>query len=135
MLVPPADLVARAKATIKECSVADVHGCLDRDTLVIDIREPAEFQRGHIPGAILLPRGLLEFEIHGQVQRLCVDASSDPAEQEILLYCGTGGRSALAAESLAQLGYKNVKSMAGGIVAWTQAGLPIQSPTEVRAAP
>ena len=129
MLVPPADLVARAKATIKECSVTDVHSCLDQETLVIDIREPAEFQRGHLPGALLLPRGMLEFEIHGLVERICADRNNQPAEQEILLYCGTGGRSALAADSLAQLGYQNVKSMAGGIVAWTQAGLPTLSPT------
>ena len=128
MLVPPSDLVARAKATIKECTVTDVHDCLGQDTLVIDIREPAEFQRGHLPGALLLPRGLLEFEIHGLVERVCASQNSHPAEQEILLYCGTGGRSALAAESLAQLGYKNVKSMAGGIVAWSQAGLPTLSP-------
>lgn len=128
MLVPPADLVARAKATIKECTVTDVHDCLGQDTLVIDIREPAEFQRGHLPGALLLPRGMLEFEIHALVERVCADRSNQPAEQEIMLYCGTGGRSALAAESLAQLGYKNVKSMAGGIVAWTQAGLPTLSP-------
>lgn len=128
MLVPPANLVARAKATIKECSVTEVRDCMEQDTLVIDIREPAEFQRGHIPGALLLPRGLLEFEIHGLVERVRTDQNRHPAEQDILLYCGTGGRSALAAESLAQLGYKNVKSMAGGIVAWSEAGLPVRSP-------
>lgn len=128
MLVAPADLVARAKATIKECSVTDVHDCLGQDTLVIDIREPAEFQRGHLPGALLLPRGLLEFEIHGLVERVCTGQNGNPAEQDILLYCGTGGRSALAAESLARLGYTNVRSMAGGIVAWSQAGLPVHSP-------
>ena len=128
MLTSPADLVARAKATIKECSVTDAHDCLERDTLVIDIREAAEFQRGHLPGAMLLPRGLLEFEIHGLVERVRTDHSSHPSEQDILLYCGTGGRSALAAEALMQLGYKNVRSMAGGIVAWVQAGLPVRSP-------
>ena len=69
MLVPPADMVARAKATIKECSVSDVNGCLSGDTIVIDIREPGEYERGHLPGAVLLPRGLLEFEIHNLVAR------------------------------------------------------------------
>jgi rhodanese-related sulfurtransferase len=128
MLVSPADLVARAKATIKECSVTELHDCLTQDTLIVDIREPAEFQRGHLPGAVLLPRGLLEFEIHGLVERLRVDPGSDPAGQDIVLYCGTGGRSALAAEALAQLGYRNVRSMSGGIVAWSQAGLPIHMP-------
>jgi rhodanese-related sulfurtransferase len=62
MLVPPAELVGRVKATIKECSVADARNCAGDDTLLIDIRELAEFERGHIPGAVLLPRGLLEFD-------------------------------------------------------------------------
>ncbi|MBT8099104.1 MAG: hypothetical protein KJO82_05110 [Gammaproteobacteria bacterium] len=128
MLVSPADLVARAKATIKECSVTDVKDCLDQDTLLIDIREAAEFQRGHLPGAILLPRGLLEFEIHGLVDRVCTRQSSRLEEHPIVLYCGTGGRSALAAEAMETLGYRNVKSMAGGFVAWTQAGLPTHMP-------
>ena len=78
MLVSPADLVARAKATIKECSVTDVNDCLEQGTLVIDIREAAEFQRGHLPGAMLLPRGLLEFEIHGLVERVRTDQTSQP---------------------------------------------------------
>lgn len=128
MLVPPADLVARAKATIKECSVTDVQACLDRDTLLIDIREPAEFQRGHLPGAVLLPRGLLEFEIHGLVERVTAGQPVSPDQQPIVLYCGTGGRSALAAEAMATLGYRNVRSMAGGIVAWAAAGLPLHTP-------
>ena len=128
MLVPPADLVARAKATIEECTINDVHDCLTQDTLVIDIREPAEFQRGHLPGAVLLPRGLLEFDIHGLVEQARRNQDCPPAEQDIVLYCGTGGRSALAAESMNQMGYRNVRSMAGGIVAWAQAGLPIRTP-------
>ena len=57
MLVNPSDLVAKAKATITECSVSDAHGCIASDTLLIDIREPAEYTRGHIPGALHLPRG------------------------------------------------------------------------------
>ena len=128
MLVSPADLVARTKATIKECSVTEVSECLERDTLLIDIREPAEFQRGHLPRAMLLPRGLLEFEIHGLVERLSTNSNSHPADHDIVLYCGTGGRSALAADALTKLGYRNVKSMAGGIVAWSEAGLPVRAP-------
>ena len=63
MLVSPAEFVAKAKATIKECTVRDVADCLNAGTLLIDIREPAEYSRGHIPGAVPIPRGLLEFEI------------------------------------------------------------------------
>ena len=128
MLIAPADLVARAKATIRECSVIDVRDCLDAGTLLIDIREPAEFQRGHIPGAVHLPRGLLEFEIHGLVQRTTIDLNRAPEDQPIVLYCGTGGRSTLAAETMATLGYRNVKSLAGGIIAWAAAKLPIDTP-------
>ena len=128
MLVSPAELVGRVKATIRECSVADAHDCVNSDTLLIDIREAAEFQRGHIPGAVHLPRGLLEFEIHGLVEKMRVDQNAAPDDQPIVLYCGTGGRSSLAAETLAVIGYKNVRSMSGGLVAWTQAQLPVDLP-------
>jgi len=97
MLVNPSDIVARAKATITECSVRDAHECIDSDTLIIDIREQAEYHRGHIPSAVHLSRGLLEFHIHKVVE---------------------------------ELGYKNVKSIDGGIVAWAQAQLPIVIPDQ-----
>ncbi len=128
MLVNPADLVARAKATIKECSVTEASECAGTDTLLIDVREPYEFRRGHLEGATLLPRGLLEFEIHKLVEENRPDPNVSPAEQPIVLYCGTGGRSALAAEALNALGYRNVRSMAGGIVAWHAANLPLATP-------
>jgi rhodanese-related sulfurtransferase len=128
MLVSPAELVGRVKATIRECSVMEARDCATTHTLLVDIREPAEFQRGHIPGAVHLPRGLLEFEIHGLVQRMMSDQVDAPEDQSIVLYCGTGGRSALAAETLAIMGYRNVRSMSGGIVAWAQARLPVDVP-------
>jgi rhodanese-related sulfurtransferase len=127
MLVNPSDLVARAKATITECSVSHAQDCLDSMTLIIDIREPAEYERGHIPGAMLLPRGLLEFDIHRLVEQNRRDVEVPHEEQSIVLYCGTGGRSALAAKAVEELGYTNVRSMAGGIVAWAQAGLPVDT--------
>ena len=128
MLISPSELVAVAKATITECSVADVQHCITSDTLVIDIREPQEFRKGHIPGARHLPRGLLEFKIHELVEQVHVDQNLPNEDQPIVLYCGTGGRSALAAQSMQSLGYKKVKSLAGGIVAWATARLPIDSP-------
>jgi rhodanese-related sulfurtransferase len=128
MLVSPAELVGRVKATIKECSVTEARDCVSSHTLLIDIREPAEFQRGHIPGAVHLPRGLLEFEIHGLVLRMMSDQVDTPEEQPIVLYCGTGGRSALAAETLTTMGYRDVRSMSGGLVAWSQARLPVDVP-------
>jgi len=118
MLVSPAQLVAVAKATITECAVTEVEQCPNSETLLIDLREPAEFQKGHIPGATLLPRGLLEFEI----QKLA------NAERPIGLYCGNGGRSTIAAQTLESIGYENVSSMAGGIIAWATAHLPLDIP-------
>ena len=118
MLVNPSDLVAKAKATIKECSVADVHDCLGADTLFIDIREPVEFQRGHIPGAVHLPRGMLEFDLHNVVARNRKNMNVPPEEQPIVLYCGTGGRSALAAKTLLDMGYPEVATLAGGYASW-----------------
>lgn len=128
MLVSPAEVVARAKATIKECTVSEAKQFLTPEVLLIDIREAAEFQRGYIPGAVLSPRGLLEFDIHGLVERTATNAEVAPADREIVLYCGTGGRSALAAETLNKMGYKNAQSMDGGIVAWSAAQLPIEIP-------
>ena len=128
MLVSPADIVAVAKATITECSVTEVERCINSDTLLIDIREPAEFQKGHITGATHLPRGLLEFEIHKLVDAVCSDKNIENAAQHIVLYCGTGGRSTLAALTLESMGYKNVSSMAGGIIAWAAAHLPLDLP-------
>jgi rhodanese-related sulfurtransferase len=124
MLVSPSDYIAKAKATIKECSVRDVHQNRDAGTVLIDIREPAEFGRGHLPGAVLIPRGLLEFEI----QKVLARCDGPPQDCDIVLYCGTGGRSALAARSLDEMGFRNVRSMDGGIVAWAEARFPLEVP-------
>lgn len=128
MLVSPSDVVAKAKATIKECSIRDVHNCMNAGTVLIDIRDLAEFQRGHIPGAVHISRGLLEFEILPTLDKIGV--TFPPDNCDIVLYCGTGGRSALAAKSLDEMGFQNVKSMDGGIVAWAEAKLPLDLPRE-----
>jgi rhodanese-related sulfurtransferase len=127
MLVSPAELVGVAKATITECSVTDVNSCIASETLLIDVREPAEYHKGKIPGAVHLPRGLLEFEIHKLVEHYRADENQPDAERAIVVYCGTGGRSALAAQTLEAMGYRNVRSMAGGIVAWNAAHLPVET--------
>ncbi|MGI9236221.1 MAG: rhodanese-like domain-containing protein [Woeseiaceae bacterium] len=128
MLVNPSDVVARAKVTIKECTVSEAKQFLTPSTLLIDIRENAEFRRGHIAGAVLSPRGLLEFDIHALVERTKAASDGDPEDRDIILYCGTGGRSALAAETLTKMGYRNVQSMDGGLVAWSAAGFPVETP-------
>ena len=130
MLVPPAEVVAKAKATIKEVSVTDVSEQMTADTLLVDVREPAEYRKGHIPGAVHVPRGMLEFEIHALVERERGDLNAAPEDKDIILYCGTGGRSALAAQALDAMGYRNVRSMDGGMVAWNAAGHTVGVPPE-----
>jgi molybdopterin/thiamine biosynthesis adenylyltransferase/rhodanese-related sulfurtransferase len=87
--------------------------------ILIDVREKDEWSEGYIPGAQWIPRGVLELRIEDQIP--------EPSS-EIILYCAGGNRSALAARSLAELGYTNVKSMAGGFSAWKRAGLPFDRP-------
>lgn len=128
MLVSPAELVAIAKATITECSVAEVEQCLASDPILIDIRDRAEYEKGHIPGAVHLSRGMLEFDIHDLVKSFHPESALPCEEQPIVLYCGTGGRSALAAQCLESMGYKNIRSMSGGLVAWAAAQLPVEYP-------
>jgi glyoxylase-like metal-dependent hydrolase (beta-lactamase superfamily II)/rhodanese-related sulfurtransferase len=106
------DLVAEAKKHITEVSVATASQLIRQGNIVVvDTREESEFTAGHLNDAILLPRGVLEFKIGG------IPELADKSKA-VLLYCRTGGRSALAAQSLQQLGYQNVLSMAGGFEAW-----------------
>src|SRR5438105_7378686 len=109
-------LVADAKKNIQEISPLETAAALKRgDALLIDVRDPDEWQEGHIPGAKNFSRGTVELEIEEDAHYL---------SRSIITHCGGGGRSALAAESLRRMGYKNVKSMAGGFKAWKAAGLP-----------
>lgn len=113
-------LVEQAKRNIKECSIADAKAKLDRGHPFhfIDVREDHEFAKDHIKGARHVGRGILERDIETII----------PDKQaEIILYCGGGYRSALAADSLRQMGYMNVYSMDGGIRAWREAGYPLET--------
>lgn len=116
-------LVAEAKARIREIGAADLASLRDRGAPVIDVREPAEYAAGHLPGAISIPRGVLEFEVDGHP---AVNGERDPAlahrDRPVVLYCRTGGRSALAAEALLRLGFTEPLSLAGGYTGWTDAG-------------
>lgn len=119
------DLVAEARAAIRETSPAAFHAA-PGDAVVIDVREPAEFETGHIPGSINIPRGVLEFQVDAHP---AVANVSDPAlshkERPIVVVCRTGGRAALSALSLQRLGFADVRSIAGGMLAWGEAGLPL----------
>jgi rhodanese-related sulfurtransferase len=121
------DLVTQAKAKIKEISVEELKQNLNKMPIIIDVREPEEYSAGHIYGAINIPRGVLEFQVEGHpavAQKLSPELQIKDAE--IFLYCRTGGRSALAAESLQKMGFENVRSVAGGFLAWEAAGYSVQ---------
>ena len=115
MTMTPQQLVAEAKAQIKETDVAGAAQQIAAGTIVIDVREPAEFEAGRLPGAVSIPRGVLEFKTPEHPALANKDA-------QILLYCKTGGRSALATQSLQRLGYTNLVSLAGGFEAWAGNG-------------
>ena len=110
-------LVLDAKTRVKECTVADVKRRLDAGDkfLLVDVREESEWAAGHLPGAVHIGKGVIERDAEKKIP--------DPATP-IVLYCGGGYRSALAADALQKMGYTNVISMDGGWRGWTTAGLP-----------
>lgn len=112
-------IVEEARSRIQELSIEQVKQKLEaREPLrLIDVREGEEYARGHVPGAEPLCKGILERDIEKLVP--------DP-ETPVVLYCGGGFRSALAAENLQRMGYKKVWSMWGGWRGWTEAGFPIE---------
>ncbi|MBU2882167.1 rhodanese-like domain-containing protein [Psychrosphaera sp. B3R10] len=121
MLTSIGDIVANVKQEIREISVADFKEILNKNTVVIDVREPSEYSLGHIESAVNYPRGVLEMQItqHPSVKDLA-DPMLGLADQDIYLICRSGARSALAAESLNRMGLDAVYSVAGGMVAWEQ---------------
>jgi len=108
-------LAAEARSRITEISAFETAAAIKRGALLVDVREREEFLRGHIPNAAHISKGTLELEIERR--------APDPAI-EIVTYCGAGNRSALSADNLQRMGYINVKSLAGGLQAWIDAGLP-----------
>jgi len=112
---------AHARSKIRETTIAAVQARLSagEKLLLVDVREDDEWRAGHIPGAIHLGKGVIERDIEEEIP----DHSA-----EIILYCGGGFRSAIAAESLQQMGYTNIISMDGGMRGWKEAGLPVEVP-------
>ncbi len=113
-------LVQEAKQRIKETTVDEVKRRLDsgRSFYLVDTREESEWKQGHLPGAIHLCKGIIERDI----EKTIPDKNA-----EIILYCGGGFRSALAAENLQRMGYTNVVSMDGGWREWTAKNYPTES--------
>ena len=112
-------IVTDAKTRVTECTVADVRArqAAGETFILVDVREESEFANGHIPGALHLGKGVIERDIEGKIP--------DPATP-LVLYCGGGFRSALAADAIQKMGYTNVISMDGGWRAWTEQGLPVE---------
>ena len=112
------EMVTEAKESICEVTVSEAKGLLDEGGhIFLDCREPKEYKMGHVPGAVNIPRGLLEFKIANKVP----DKSTP-----IIMYCKSGGRGCLAACTLCRMGYEKVMNMDGGWLAWEKAGYPVE---------
>jgi len=116
------DLVLATKTRITEVDLSQAEAAIRDADLLIDVREADEYSAAHIPGAINIPRGLLEFKLSN-------DAQLAERTLKLVLYCKNSGRSALAADALREMGYRNVLSLAGGIEAWQAAGRELLTPT------
>jgi rhodanese-related sulfurtransferase len=112
-------LVRDSKQRVRETTIPELKKRLDakEEFHLIDVREDHEWAAGHIPGAKHLSRGIIERDIEGQIP---------DREAEILLYCGGGYRSALVADNLQKMGYRNVVSVDGGWRGWVGAGFPVE---------
>ena len=112
-------LVNESKSRIKETNVQDVKRRMDAGEkfVLVDVREEGEWAKGHAAGAVYMGKGVIERDIEARFP--------DPGTK-LILYCGGGFRSALAADNLQKMGYKNVESMDGGWKGWVEAGLPTE---------
>lgn len=111
-------LVDEARAHIRETTVDEIKARLDRGERfhLVDVREESEWARDHLPGAFHLGKGVIERDVEQRIP---------DKNAEVVLYCGGGFRSALAADNLQKMGYRNVLSMDGGIRAWRERGYPL----------
>ena len=115
------DLVAAAKTRVQEIPVANAEQAIRDADVLVDVRESDEFAAGHLPGAVHISRGMLEFKFSRA-------PALQPRDIKIVLYCKTSGRAALAAAALHDMGYLNVQSISGGFDAWVAAGKPVAKP-------
>lgn len=111
-------IVNDARSRVKETTVDEIKRRLDRGDrfMLVDVREESEFAKDHLPGAVHLGKGIIERDIEARVP---------DAKTELILYCGGGFRSALAADNLQKMGYTNVISMDGGIREWREKSYPL----------
>jgi rhodanese-related sulfurtransferase len=117
------DLLHDARARVHEISVEELDELIEdhEQPLIVDVREPDEHARAHIPGTLLVPRGTLELAADPASAHR-VEELSGARQRAVLVYCSDGVRSALAADTLQRLGFERVYSLRGGIEKWRAAG-------------
>ncbi|GAB5478173.1 MAG: hypothetical protein Marn2KO_16400 [Marinobacter nauticus] len=115
------DLVAEAKKEIQEVPLANAEAAIKNADLLLDVRDADEYRSSHIPGAVNISRGMLEFKFTN-------DPALENRQMKIVLYCKTSGRAALSAKALNEMGYMNVQSIEGGFDAWLEAGKEVAQP-------
>src|SRR3954447_10170143 len=118
------DLIATARKETKEVSLDELKRRVEAKEpyTLLDVREKEEYRAGYIPGAVSIPRGFLEIQVEGRLP---------DKNARIVAYCAGGTRSALAAKSLAELGYTNVETANPGFVRWKDLGFPIDTPPQL----
>ena len=112
-----ADLINEAKARIKEVTPKEVMADTNPNLVLLDVRERNEWNLGHLPNAIHIPRGSMETKVEALI----------PRDKHVVIYCQSGNRSAFAAETLQEMGYEDVASMSGGIREWADIGGEVDS--------
>ena len=115
------DLVTAAKSRVQEVPVTEAEAAIRNADVLVDVREADEYAAGHLPGAVHISRGMLEF-------KFSANPALQPRDLKVVLYCKTSGRAALCATALHDMGYLNVQSIAGGFDAWAAAGKPVAKP-------
>jgi len=120
-------IVVEARQTIPEITVAQAKEELNQGQvgLVLDVREPAEWEKGHIPGAALAPRGMLEWYADPTTPYAKPELTTK-RDARINVACASGGRSVLAAQTLKSMGYSNIVNMTGGFNEWSKQGFPVE---------
>jgi molybdopterin/thiamine biosynthesis adenylyltransferase/rhodanese-related sulfurtransferase len=113
------ELIRKVKGEIREVSTTEARALSGAGAVLLDVREADEWSQGHVPGALFIPRGYLELQVEEKVK---------DKDQEVVVYCAGGTRSALGAKSLQELGYTRVASMQGGFTKWKESGFPIEVP-------
>lgn len=125
------EFVKAAKSCIRECSANELQAKMyaAEDMLLVDVRESSEHEQGHLPGAMLIPRGILEAAADPSYSKH-VPELANARDRQVVVYCATGGRSAMSAAVLQMMGFRNVISLDGGFSEWAKAGKPVK--TEAR---